>query len=181
MAILEKRNPVWLRIAEIIAGIIILILAVDVLLNPSLALDLLRLVLGIGLIILGLALIIRGATARLARMAGRLIGIILGIIVLALGVAVLVYPGLGQDIVLILFAIGILLNAIGRIAFAGYAEGVGAPSWVSNASIILGIIALIILILAIVFPGFLAGLLALLVALILFLLGIELILSGAAG
>ena len=178
---MAERQSIWLRIAEVIAGIILLILAIDVIFNPTLAINLLRLVLGIALIIMGLALIVRGAAARLAGMAGRVVAIILGIIVLILGVAVLVYTSFGQDLVLILFAIGILLFVISRIAFAGFARGVGAPVWVSSTSIVLGIIALIILIISIVFPSLIVGLLTLLVAIILFLLAIGLIVSGAAG
>ncbi len=178
--VFEKKHPMWLRIAEIIAGIIVLILAVYVIINPNVAIDLLRLILGIGLIILGLSLIVSGAGARAARMGGRVLSIILGIIVLALGVAAIVYTNFGQDFLLFLFAIGLLLNAIGRIAFAGYAVGRGLPTWLRGSSMILGIIALIVAILVIVFPGLGFGLLVLLVAIALLLLGIELILAGAA-
>ncbi len=177
---MADRHPVWLRAAEIIAGVIVLILAVYVIFNPNVAIGLLRLILGIGLIILGLSLIVSGAGARMASMGGRVLSIILGIIVLALGVAAIVYTNFGSDLLLIIFAVGLLLNAIGRIAFAGYAVGAGAPSWIRGTSMVLGIIALIIAILIIVFPGFGFALLVLLVALALLLLGVELILAGVA-
>ncbi len=180
MAPLKKRQPAWLRVAEIIAGIIVLILAVYVILNPNVAISLLRLILGIGLIILGLSLLVSGAGARTARMGGRVLTVILGIIVIALGVAAIVYTNFGSDLLLIIFAVGLLLNSIGRIAFAGYAAGAGLPSWLRGSSMILGIIALIIAILVIVFPSLGFGLLVLLVALALLLLGIELVVAGAA-
>jgi len=177
---MADRHPIWLRAAEIVAGIIVLILAVYVIFNPNVAIGLLRLILGIGLIILGLALIISGAGSRTARMGGRVISIILGIIVLALGVAAIVYTNFGSALLITVFAIGLLINAIGRIAYSGYAVGVGAPAWLRGSSLVLGIIALIIAIVVIVFPSFGGALLTILVALALLLLGIELIVSGAA-
>jgi uncharacterized membrane protein HdeD (DUF308 family) len=174
----EKAHPAWLRIPEVILGIIALILAVYLIFNPNVAIDLLRIILGIGLIVLGLAQIVRGATAKSASAWGKVLSIILGIIVLVLGVAAIVYTGFGTALLVTVFALGLLLNAIGRIEFAGYALGAGAPR-LRGVSFALGIIALIIAIAVIVFPMLSLGLLVLLVALALLLLGIELIVSGA--
>jgi uncharacterized membrane protein HdeD (DUF308 family) len=176
----EKAHPAWLRIVEIIAGIIVLLLAVYLIFNPNVAIDLLRIILGIGLIILGLAQLVRGVTSKMHSTGGKVISIIIGIIVLALGIAAIVYTGFGSALLVTVFAIGLLLNAIGRLEFAGYATGAGLPSWLRGASFALGIIALIIAIAVIVFPGIGFALLVLLVALALLLLGIELIVSGAA-
>jgi uncharacterized membrane protein HdeD (DUF308 family) len=176
----EKAHPIWLRIIEIIAGIIVLLLAAYLIFNPNVAIDLLRIILGIGLIILGLAMLVRGATSKLISRWGRVLSIVLGIIVLVLGITAIVYTGFGSALLVTIFAIGLLLNAIGRLEFAGYATGAGLPSWLRGASFVLGIIALIIAIAVIVWPGIGFALLVVLVALALLLLGIELIVSGAA-
>jgi uncharacterized membrane protein HdeD (DUF308 family) len=175
----EKAHPAWLRILEIILGIIALILAVYLIFNPNVAIDLLRILLGIALIVLAVAAIVRGAITKSASTWGRVLSIILGIIVLVLGVAAIVYTGFGAALLVTVFAIGLLLTAIGRIEFAGYAVAAGAPA-LRGASFALGIIALIIAIAVIVFPGLGFGLLVLLTALALLLLGIALIVSGAA-
>jgi len=176
----EKAHPLWLRLVQIIAGIIVLVLAVYLIFNPNVAINLLRLILGIGLIIMGLALLVRGAASKMLTAGGKAISIILGIIVLALGIAALVYTGFGSALLVTVFAIGLLLNAIGRIAFAGFETGVGLPPWLRGTSFALGIIALLIAIAVIVWPGLGFALLVVLVALALLLLGIELIVSGAA-
>ena len=175
----QEATPMWARILEIIAGIIVLILAVYIIFNPNVAIDLLRLILGIGLIILGLVLLIRGATSKVLSTAGKILNVILGIIVLVLGVAAIVYTTFGEAFLIFLFAVGLLLNAIGRISFAGFSAAEGAPSWVRWGSIVLGIIALIVAIAVIVFPGIGQALLVLLVALVFLLFGIQLILTGA--
>jgi len=177
----EKVTPLWLRIVQIVAGIIVLILAAYVIFNPHLAIGLLRLLLGIALIILGIAIIARAATVKVTSMGGRIVEVILGIIILVLGVAAIVYTNFGTAVLITLFAVGLLLNAIGRIAFSGYVVGAGLPPWLRGTSLVLGIVALIIAIAVIIFPGLGVALLTLLVALALLLLGIELIVSGAVG
>jgi len=174
----EKATPMWARILEIIAGIIVLVLAVYVVFNPSVTISVLRLILGIGLIILGLVLLIRGATSKILATSGKVLNVILGIIVLALGIAAIVYTNFGEAFLIFLFAIGLLLNAIGRISFAGFSAA-EAPSWVRWGSIILGIIALIVAVAVIVFPAIGQAILVALVALIFLLFGIQLILTGA--
>jgi len=175
----QKAHPMWLRIVEIIAGIVVLLLAVYLVVNPNVAISLLRIILGIALVILGLAFLVRGATSKMLSTRGEVISIVLGIIVLALGVAAIFYTGFGSALLVAIFAIGLLLNAIGRISYAGYATGAGLPAPLRGASFALGIIALIIAIVVIVFPGIGFVLLVVLVALALLLLGIELIVSGA--
>jgi len=125
-----KATPMWARILEIIAGIIVLVLAVYIIFNPNIAINLLRAILGIGLIILGLVLLIRGVTSEALKTAGKLLNVILGIIVLVLGIAAIVYTSFGEATLIFLFAVALLLNAIGRISFAGYSAAEGAPSWV---------------------------------------------------
>jgi len=174
----EKAHPAWLRILEIILGVIALILAVYLIFNPHVAMGLLRILLAIALIVLGVAGIVRGAVAKSASKWGRVLSIILGIIVLVLGVAAIYSSVIGDALLVTVFALGLLLTAIGRIEFAGYAVGAGAPA-LSGASFALGIIALIIAIAVIVFPALGAALLVILAALALLLLGIALIVSGA--
>jgi len=96
----------WACILEIIAGIVVLILAVYVILSPNIAIDLLRLILAIGLIVLGFILLVRGATSKILSTAGKLLNVLLGVIVLALGVAAIVYANFWTAFVLLLFAIG---------------------------------------------------------------------------
>jgi uncharacterized membrane protein HdeD (DUF308 family) len=170
-----------MRGLEVGAGVILLIITVYFLFNPDFAVGLVRTVLAIGLIILGLVLVVRGATSDILSAAGRILNVILGIVVLALGAYSIIYPNLGNALLIFLFALALLLSAIGRVAYAGFAVGAGMPSWVRTASIVIGIIVLLIAIGVIIWPAVLGeGLIALLVALVFGLFGIELIASGVA-
>jgi uncharacterized membrane protein HdeD (DUF308 family) len=179
----QKGHSVGLRRVErITAGVIVLILAVYLFFNPNIAIDLLSIIAAIALIILGVELIVRGVTTKIVTASGKLIRIILGIIAIALGFAAIAYTGLEHELLVLvtIFAIGLLLNAIGRISFAGYATGAGRSQWLQRTSFGLCIIALIIAIAVIFFPGIGFVLLVYLVALALLLLGIELIVSELA-
>jgi len=168
------------RVERIGAGIIVLALAAYLIFNPNVTIDLLSIIIGIALIILGVELIVRGVTAKIVATSGKLISITLGIITIALGFAAIADTGFGRELLVTIFAIGLLLSAIGRISFAGYAAGAGLPPRLRGASFALGIIALILAIAVIVFPRIGFVLLVLLVASALLLLGIELIVSGLA-
>jgi uncharacterized membrane protein HdeD (DUF308 family) len=174
----KKTTPMWARLLEVIAGIIVLVLAVYALLNLNGA-DILRWLLVIGLIILGLILLIRGATSKVLSATGKIVNVILGIIFLAVGAAAGYYSTFGTTLVILLFAFGLLLNAIGRLQFAGYSMAVGMPPSVRWANIILGVIAFILAIVAVLDTSFANTFLGLLVALVLFLFGIQLIIAGA--
>ena len=116
----EKTTPMWARLLEVILGIIVLVLAVYVLFNTGVAVNTLRWLLGIGVLILGLIMLIRGATSDVLSGTGRVVNVILGIIFLAVGASAIYYPNFGTTLVILIFAFGLLLNAIGRLEFAGY-------------------------------------------------------------
>jgi len=175
----EKATPMWARLLEVILGIIVLVLAVYVLFNTGVAVNILRWILGIGVIILGLILLIRGASSKALRTSGKILNVILGIIFLAVGVAAIYYSNFGTTLVILIFAFGLLLNAIGRLQFAGYSMAVGMPPAVRWANVILGVIAFILAIVAFVDSSFASAFLGLLVALVLFLFGIQLVIAGA--
>jgi uncharacterized membrane protein HdeD (DUF308 family) len=176
----EKGTPMWARLLEIIAGIILLVIAVYFVFNPSLGVGLVRTLLAIGLILLGLLLAVRGATSNVLSAWARILNVILGIIVLALGAYCIIYPNLGNALVIFLFALGLLLTAIGRIAFAGFEVGAGVPPWARTGGIVVGVIVLLIAIGVIIWPSALGEtLIGWLMALIFGLFGINLIASGA--
>jgi hypothetical protein len=81
--------------------------------------------------------------------------------------------------VILVFAFGLLLNALGRLQFAGYSMATGMPSSVRWANIILGVIAFLLAIYAVVNNTFATNFLGLLIALVLFLFGIQLVIAGA--
>ena len=168
-------------ILEIIAGIIVLILAGYLIFNPNVAINLLRVILGIGLIILGLVLLVRGATSKMLATSGKVISIILGIIVLVFGIAAIVDTGFGSAL-LVTLRDRVIAQRDWQDIVRRIRNRYRTPdmvTWLRGASFALGIIALIIAIAVIVFPGLGFALLVVLVAVALLLLGIELVISGA--
>ncbi|HYC20113.1 MAG TPA: DUF308 domain-containing protein, partial [Candidatus Bathyarchaeia archaeon] len=159
----EKATPMWARLLEVILGIIVLVLAVYVLFNTGAAVNTLRLLLGIGVLILGLIMLIRGASSKALKTSGKIVNVILGIIFLAVGAAAIVYSSFGTTLVILVFAFGLLLNALGRLQFAGYSMATGMPASVRWANIILGVIAFLLAIYAVLNNTFATNFLGLLI------------------
>jgi uncharacterized membrane protein HdeD (DUF308 family) len=176
----EKTTPAWMRGLEIVGGVILLILAVWFLFNTNAAVDLVRTLLAIGLIILGILLLVRGATSDILSTSSKMLNILLGIIVLAIGAYSIYYPTFGNAILLFIFALWLLLGAIGRISYAGFADAARMPPWVKTASLVLGVIALILAIALLVWPDALNAYVAIVTALVLGLGGLQLIGAGAS-
>jgi uncharacterized membrane protein HdeD (DUF308 family) len=175
----EKATPMWARLVEVIVGIIVLVLAVYAVFNTGAVANTFRWLLAIGLLILGLILLFRGVSSKALSTAGRALNVILGIIFLVVGVGAILYSSFGTNLVLLLFAFGLLLNALGRLQFAGYSMATGMPPSIRWANVILGVIAFILAIYAFVNSSFATNFLGWLVALVLFLFGIQLVIAGA--
>ncbi len=165
----EEKQGGWLRFGELIAGIIILVIAGYVIAYPGAAAATLIALLAIALIILAIWEFVRIFSEGISGWR-RLLRLILSIIVFIIAATILVYPAIAGTIVL-----GWLL-AIALI--------IGGIVWIARGTaghIIAGIIAVIIGIVAIVLPGIGVGLIVLLLAVGLIILGLELIISGIAG
>ncbi len=165
----EEKTPWWLRVANILVGILAIALGAYALLYPGTTAATLIAFLAFGLLVIGLIELVRVFSAGISGWQ-RLLNLVLSVIVFLIALAILVYP---------VFAGGIALAwlvAIGLI-FAG-ASLVARGSW---WMVILGAIALIIGIIAFVFPTLGVITAVALVAIGLIILGIALIISGLLG
>ena len=159
----------WVRVGEIIAGIIVLVLGGYAIAYPGATAAVLIAFLAIGLLIIGIVEFVRVFQEGISGWR-RLLNLILSIIAILLAIAVLVYP---------VIVGGIALGWIVALAliFAGLAAvGRGTPGMM-----IVGIIAIILGLIAIFVP--LTGVLTLvlLVAIGLIIFGLQLIVSGLMG
>ncbi|TMI56183.1 hypothetical protein E6H14_08595 [Candidatus Bathyarchaeota archaeon] len=89
---IEKRSPSWLRVLEILAGVLVLAVAFFVLADSAFALTVLAYTLGIGLIILGLSRIFAGVYGRYFATWFREINAGGGIIAFVLGIVAIITP-----------------------------------------------------------------------------------------
>jgi uncharacterized membrane protein HdeD (DUF308 family) len=160
----------WLRIGEIIAGIIVLVLGGYAIAYPGATAAVLIAFLAIGLLIIGAMEFVRVFQEGISGWR-RLLNLILSIIAIILAIAVLVYPLIVGAVVL-----GWLVAL--ALIFAGLAAlGRGTPGMM-----IVGIIAIILGFVAIFMPVLVgAGTLVLLVSIGLIIFGLEMIVSGLLG
>ncbi|MDX1534923.1 MAG: DUF308 domain-containing protein [Thermoplasmata archaeon] len=90
--------------------------------------------------------------------------------IIILGILVLVYPGLGFSLILILFGIGLVFVALFAIVLGAQSD---YPGWLRALSLIIGVLVIVLVILIIVFPEFGLFLQTLFLGLGLILLGIQ--------
>ena len=171
-----KKQAAWLRILEIILGIIVIVIGGYVLAFPGVAILTLVFVLGIGLFVLGITRIF-GAFAAGVSGGIRVLSLIIGILAIILGIYVVAYPGVGAATLAFFLGFGLLLIGIESLAVGGtHGQGAG-----QGASVALGVIAIILGFVVLFWPGLALGTIALLLAVGLIILGLEAIVSGVLG
>ena len=139
---IEKRSPGWLRILEILAGVLVLAVAFFVLADSSFALTVLAYTLGIGLFILGLSRVFASAYGRYFAPWFREINAGGGIIALVLGTVVIIDPQLAIGFLTLLVAFALLVVGIVEIVAAGFAKH--PPVWVRGLIGVVGVLTVIL-------------------------------------
>jgi len=164
----EKKSSIWLRIVEIIAGLIILVLGGYVIAYPGVALLTLATFLAIALIVLGIASFVR-IFARGISGWQRLINLIMSI--LAIIIAVLIIDNFVYGILTLVFLLGL------GLLFSGIASAARG----TVGAIVVGILGIIVGFVVIIFPALGAATVVLLTAVFLIIFGLESIVSGIVG
>ena len=171
-----EKQKAWLRILEVILGIIVLILAGYVLAYPGIAILTLIFVLGIGLFVLGITRI-AGAFAPGVSEGMRVLSLIIGVLAIILAIYVVAYPAAGALTLIFFLGFGLLLSGMEALAIGG---SIGSNAN-KAASIALGVIAIILAFIVLFYPGVALGTLVFLLAISFVVLGIEAIVSGIRG
>jgi uncharacterized membrane protein HdeD (DUF308 family) len=177
--LIEKRSPAWLRVLEILAGVLVLAVAFFVLADSSFALTVLAYTLGIGLFILGLSRIFAGAYGRYFAPWFREINAGGGIIALVLGTIAIIDPPLVIDFLALLVAFALLIVGIVEIVAAGFAHH--PPVWVRGLIGVVGVLTVILSMLVILDPSLGQLGLALIIAVVLVAVGVRDIAHGISG
>ena len=165
----EKKSSIWLRILEIIAGLIILVLAGYVIAYPGVAVLTLILFLAIALIILAIAYFIRVFAKGISGWR-RLLNLILSVLTIIIAALVIDNPFIYGSLTLV-YLLGLAL------LFAGIASAARG----TVGSIVVGILGIIIGFVVIVFPGLGLATLVFLLAVFLVIFGLESLISGIVG
>ncbi|MGA3359846.1 MAG: DUF308 domain-containing protein [Halobacteriota archaeon] len=164
----EKKSSMWLRILEIVAGLIILVLGGYVIAYPGAALATLSALLAIALIVLGITSFVR-VFARGISGWQRLLNLIMSI--LAIVIAALIIDNFVYGILTLVFLLGL------GLLFSGIASAARGTA----GAIVVGILGIIAGFVVIIFPALGAATVVLLAAVFLIIFGLESIVSGIVG
>jgi len=175
-----SKAPSWLRALEILAGIVAIIVSFYVVARPGVALLAIAIFFAVALLFLGIARVARGVGAKNMSSWSRGLSVIVGLLALALALVTIAFPILGDLTVAFMFAFGLMFTGIGSVA-GGYALGKAVPSWARYASIIIGILGIVLACVILILPVLGLATLVLLLGVNFFLFGIELIVLGAIG
>jgi len=165
----QKKSPMWLRIVEIIAGIIIVVLAGYVIAYPAVAIATLILFLAIALIIIGIDYFIRVFAKGITGWR-RLLNLILSALAIIIAAYIIAYPAIYGSLTLV-YLLGLAL------LFAGIASAARG----TVGGIVIGILGIIIGFTVIIFPGVGLATIVFLVAVFLVIFGLESLASGILG
>src|SRR5215471_3709388 len=139
---IEKRSPSWLRILEILAGLLVILVAFVVLADSGFAVTVLAYTIGIGLFILGLSRIIAGVFGRYFAPWFREVNSAGGLISLVLGTVVILDPELAITLLTLVIALAVLVIGIVEIVIAGFAKH--PPVWVRRVIGTVGILTVVL-------------------------------------
>ena len=165
----EKKSSMWLRILEIVAGLIILVLGGYVIAYPGVAVATLIFFLAVALIVLGIAYFVRVFAKGITGWR-RLLNLILSVLAIIIAAAVIDNPFIYGSLTLV-YLLGLAL------LFAGIASAARGTA----GGIVVGILGIIIGFVVIIFPGLGLATLVLLLAVFLVIFGLESIISGIMG
>src|SRR6267378_5889087 len=179
LELIEKRSPGWLRVLEILAGVLVLAVAFFVLADSSFALTVLAYTLGIGLFILGLSRIFGGFYGRYVAPWFRELNTGGGIIALVLGIVVIIDPQLAIGFLTLLVAFALLVIGIVEIVAAGFAKHPAV--WVRGLIGIVGVLTVILSVFVILDSSLGQTSLAIIMAIVLVAVGVRDIAHGVSG
>jgi uncharacterized membrane protein HdeD (DUF308 family) len=173
------KAPNSLRVAQIVVGIITLVLAGLVVAFPVIAIFLIAVWLSISLLFGGIEEIIVGAGARHLSKRWRAISIGIGAVAIALSVTVFAFPGAATRTLIFLLSIALLFLGTGEVA-KGVSEKHMAK-WARGMLIAVGILTIGLSSAVVIFPGFGFTVLYVLVAAALIVNGASYVVSGITG
>ena len=175
----EKQVPTWVRITDILLGIIAILASVLVILNTALAIQILILSIALGLVVLGLARILRGVFSKVLSDPIRTLNVAAGLVVAIAALVPLLFPALVVQLILFSLAFVLLLVGVVRVVNGGF--GKALPNWLRGVLVILGCATIAFSLAVFLFPAFGEATLALLLALGLLTTGLGRILKGLSG
>lgn len=171
--------PSWLRAAQVIVGIVCILLSITIFLSPGLGSYTLLFLIEITLIIIGSERVATGITLRGTKRSSRAINIGLGLGIIGFAVLGFLTPQLTTQWLIILLGLGLLANGILRIIDG--LRNIEYERFTRLFRLGAGAVSVVISILVLVNPKFGFYLLMVIIAVALVVTGIELLMVGIKG
>jgi uncharacterized membrane protein HdeD (DUF308 family) len=177
--LIELKAPGWLRILEILGGVVAIFAATLVYAYPGLTVETLIFIFGIAMLVVGLVALGVGVFGRhlLSPLRGFSAGA--GIVVAVLSLVPLLEPQLIGSLLIVVLAVALLLAGVAGVTMAGFARQ--PPVWVRGVGGAVGLLIIILAVDVLLNPSLGESLLALLVALGLLFVGLRNIAWGVRG
>jgi uncharacterized membrane protein HdeD (DUF308 family) len=134
----DQKIPTWLRVTNIVLGVITIVIAILAFAFPGLAISTLVLLISLGLFLLGSARILRAVFREGLTRFLRFLNGVIGIIVLVLSAAVLILQTLVMLFLIWILSAAFLILGLGRIIVAITDKEL--PSWVRTLIVIVGLV-----------------------------------------
>jgi Short repeat of unknown function (DUF308) len=171
--------PSWLRAAQVIVGIVCILLSITIFLSSGLGSYTLLFLIEITLIIIGSERVATGITSRGTKRSSRAINIGLGLGIIGFAVLGFLTPQLTTQWLIILLGLGLLANGILRIIDG--LRNIEYERFTRLFRLGAGAVSVVISILVLVYPRFGFYLLMVIIAVALVVTGIELLMVGIKG
>ena len=176
---MEKRSPAWLRVLEILAGLLLLPVAVFVVVDSTFALTVLAYTIGIGLLVLGLSRVFAGVFGSYFAPWFRELNAGGGSIAVVLGLVILISPQTLLGFLALLVAFALLIIGVVEIVAGGFAKH--PPIRIRGVIALVGVLTVALSVFLIIDPPSAQIGLALVVAVVLVAVGIRDIAHGVTG
>ena len=171
--------PGWVRLAEIVLGLVSLVAGILVIAYPGLGFFTLVAILAVGLIFLGWRDIVLGAMGKYLPAWLRPANIVLGVLAFVLSAIVIASPGVAIFTLVVLLYFALFVRGVSAVSMAAAAKMLSTR--LRSASAAVGVLSIILALVILAFPGLLIGTLIFLLSLGLFFVGIEAIAAGVIG
>ena len=176
----QDKSPRWLRILQVVLGLISVGLSVAVLASPASAIATVIVLVSIVLFILGIERIASGISAASTKVSSSIVNIGVGVLVIILSSVAMAYPLESAAFLIILGAIALLFSGIAMLIH-GFVDSNNA-GWSRAALIFVGILSIIISLIVLAHPASIGiPLLAFIISIALLINGIEMTALGIAG
>lgn len=171
----ERHFPYWLRVAEVIFGLLTVAISVVVLANPTFSVQNMVLLLAFALTFSAVRMVATGSAKR-RLMSSEAIGLAAGgLLALALVVAVVFLPGLSLRTLVLLLAWSLTIQGLGRIL---HSTGRGTPRWLRGSALATGLVTVLLAAVVELVQGVALATLVVLLAVTVLVNGVETVVSG---